>query len=823
MSESTSGVQPAKRLLRSASLAERKAREVQQKGQGGPKIVEESVSNMEGKRKFAIDKVNRLKLMIDDDEKFKAWSKGELAELIKRLDGLSSNLDEFNMLLACDEKLSTAQVRENSDMDDEFIRLNGKLRNRIDELERQSGARSATQASHEKVQIEVQHTDAAGNVPNTWGTFDGDYAKWRSFRDRWQVAMHSNEKVKPVTKFTNLKTACTGDAAEVLGDWELTEDNYVKAWQKLMATYEDDYMQVQAFMKKLHCLPRMKDRSSRTVRNVIDTVQKHINGLANYMKMDEAQAYAVFAVIDRMDTATYGAWEKHRLTLVQASTQANTQADEDADGGEAASQPVSIGKLIPTWEQLAKFLESEVTIRLHAENRGEAMSDKDEPEEVKQNRKRFKKQFKGQMHGQESFPKCTLCPQAHQLFKCEAFKAMNLNGRKNHVSEYGLCERCLQKGHSGRCRNKRSNDPCPRCGKNKYHNSMIYPNKELSVLLAKENGERSKKRKQADGHGSRAKRSRSNADDQAGNDKVGSSVLKVGNWSLMKKQSNAIQQFSKATVTDNEGNVEFVVALATLKIRIQTGINAIHFCRAIADTGATVNCLAWAYVRQNKLRTHRCRRNILGVSGPEVVTRKVVAYIRPWFNSDVAVPVEFLILNDLEGIYPFQQIEASKEEIRHLGLADEDFDTPAPIHAILGVEVYTMIVGVDIYKHSQGAMMQSTLFGHIILGKFSTKRDYFNELPILSICDNIEVENDKIVRALNKFWEVEDTDKNPKCFTSSETEAVEKIYTETYYREPSGRYVVTIPIKPECKGLGDSRNMALRQFWQLEKRLSKKT
>lgn len=36
-------------------------------------------------------------------------------------------------------------------------------------------------------------------------------------------------------------------------------------------------------------------------------------------------------------------------------------------------------------------------------------------------------------------------------------------------------------------------------------------------------------------------------------------------------------------------------------------------------------------------------------------------------------------------------------------------------------------------------------------------------------------------------------------------------------------HVVTIPIRTECQGLGDSRSIALRQFHQLEKRLNAKS
>lgn len=57
-------------------------------------------------------------------------------------------------------------------------------------------------------------------------------------------------------------------------------------------------------------------------------------------------------------------------------------------------------------------------------------------------------------------------------------------------------------------------------------------------------------------------------------------------------------------------------------------------------------------------------------------------------------------------------------EIIQFGLADEKFDIPGPIDAILAVEMYTKIIGSDLYKHNNRAIMQSSSFGHIILGKF---------------------------------------------------------------------------------------------------------
>lgn len=51
---------------------------------------------------------------------------------------------------------------------------------------------------------------------------------------------------------------------------------------------------------------------------------------------------------------------------------------------------------------------------------------------------------------------------------------------------------------------------------------------------------------------------------------------------------------------------------------------------------------------------------------------------------------------------------------------------------------------------------------------------------------------------------------------------MEKIFIETHFREASGNNIVTIPLKPECVSIGESRSLALRQFLQLERRFEKK-
>lgn len=132
----------------------------------------------------------------------------------------------------------------------------------------------------------------------------------------------------------------------------------------------------------------------------------------------------------------------------------------------------------------------------------------------------------------------------------------------------------------------------------------------------------------------------------------------------------------------------------------------------------------------------------------------------------------------------------------HLGLADVDFDTPAPINAILGAEVYANIIGTDLYKHKNGAIMQSTSFGHIILGKFVVKKHKSSDLPILSIMHNNdinEIESESISKTLSKFWEIEEINKYEMPL-NKEQKMVEDLFVKTHYRNANGRTLSLFPL-----------------------------
>ncbi|XP_050305576.1 uncharacterized protein LOC126742816 [Anthonomus grandis grandis] len=109
-------------------------------------------------------------------------------------------------------------------------------------------------------------------------------------------------------------------------------------------------------------------------------------------------------------------------------------------------------------------------------------------------------------------------------------------------------------------------------------------------------------------------------------------------------------------------------------------------------------------------------------------------------------------------------------------------------------------------------MLQNTKFGWIVTGSFSMPS---NKYPIKSKCNLIA--NESVQNQLRKFWEIEEVD-NQKVW-SLEENACEEHFINNLLVTKNGRIMVSLPLKESPKMLGDSRNIAMKRFLSLERRL----
>lgn len=155
-------------------------------------------AELKKKLDYFMQKITHIKLQVDDDANFQGWPKLQIEQKLKMLESyaLSYQTTEIDMECLDEESAEgrTARVKQSEDVDNIVTCITVKLNQRMIELAlpKENIAKKA-----EKVSVQVQ----SSTILNTWGTFDGSYALWSTFRDLFMAGVHNNENIKPINKF----------------------------------------------------------------------------------------------------------------------------------------------------------------------------------------------------------------------------------------------------------------------------------------------------------------------------------------------------------------------------------------------------------------------------------------------------------------------------------------------------------------------------------------------------------------------------------------------------------------------------------------------
>ena len=74
----------------------------------------------------------------------------------------------------------------------------------------------------------------------TLKTFSGDHLDWKSFKETLETAVHNNESITNMEKFTYLKTYLDKSALQEIEGFPLTSKNYTEAWNLLNDRYGNE-------------------------------------------------------------------------------------------------------------------------------------------------------------------------------------------------------------------------------------------------------------------------------------------------------------------------------------------------------------------------------------------------------------------------------------------------------------------------------------------------------------------------------------------------------------------------------------------------------
>ena len=116
--------------------------------------------------------------------------------------------------------------------------------------------------------------------PNTTlKTFSGDHLDWKSLKETFGAAVHNNESITNIEKFTCLKTYLDKSALQAIEGFTLTSENYTEAWNLLNDRYGNEQDIIACHMKKLVKLEPVIHPGVKDLRKLYDTVESHVRSL----------------------------------------------------------------------------------------------------------------------------------------------------------------------------------------------------------------------------------------------------------------------------------------------------------------------------------------------------------------------------------------------------------------------------------------------------------------------------------------------------------------------------------------------------------------
>ena len=242
--------------------------------------------------------------------------------------------------------------------------------------------------------------------------------------------------------------------------------------------------------------------------------------------------------------------------------------------------------------------------------------------------------------------------------------------------------------------------------------------------------------------------------------------------------------------------------LMTCRVVVHAPDGSAAEARALLDSGSTASFMSERLSQSLSLaRSHQSTKlhGITGLIHSSPIQAIASFNISPVHDTTRKHSLTAVIVPKVTCDLPLHPIlcDIQWKHLTGLRLVDPHFNCSGKVDFLLGVEIFTEVLRQGRRIRPPGLPVTiETEFGWVIAGKL-----YSTSTPPLTIVSNhATVTTDEI---LQRFWEVEE---NPRdnANLSVEEKMVVQHFSEKHYRTVEGRFVVTLPKKPQAKVLGES-------------------
>lgn len=257
------------------------------------------------------------------------------------------------------------------------------------------------------------------------------------------------------------------------------------------------------------------------------------------------------------------------------------------------------------------------------------------------------------------------------------------------------------------------------------------------------------------------------------------------------------------------------VFLATAIVLVTDKNGVKRQCRAVLDSGSKISFVSKKLASELGLPHEQVRQPVSGIGASCVQSRaRVTLTVESRLKKFSTKLVCYMLPAVVENL-PSCPSAAENWEIqtKYLAqLADPSFESSGPVNLLIGGGTFFELLEANRVRIGHGSLyLQDTKFGWVLVGEIG------------AIClFNVQ----SVGQSLEEDWIAIDQGKESKNACPSkanrksldEKEAV-RHFQETAKRNPEGRFLLRLPLKPEVKNLGGTLNMDISRFLSVERRL----
>ncbi|XP_066600078.1 uncharacterized protein [Prorops nasuta] len=233
--------------------------------------------------------------------------------------------------------------------------------------------------------------------------FDGNYEKWFSFKNIFKSMIDQRSDLNDTEKLIYLRSCLVGKAANKIGIYDDSPENYKKAWDFLQESYEYKRLIVTRHLRAICEIKKLKQETHDGLIALKDTVQQNVNALES-LGASIGPEMLVFLVEQRLPDETAKKWE---LELSN---------DE-----------------LPSFKKLCSFI-SQTVIRASKREVPEIEVEEEERQQPPTKRQKIKGK-NGHAFMTNTVNNCVVCKKSpHQLFQCQEFLGKTIP-QQNHFAQ----------------------------------------------------------------------------------------------------------------------------------------------------------------------------------------------------------------------------------------------------------------------------------------------------------------------------------------------------------------------------------------------------